>query len=189
MPKEVSLAVVTAVLGLLTAGVLALINSWITTRAGIDVDLRSQRLKVYPTLWKATCAVSRWPRMKITRGQLEKLHEIYRSWYYDEGGLFLSESARARYGDVQQLIATLLEHQSPREYVLVEDLYTELMLTTSALRTALTEDLDTRRRRSVLETWRRSHWHNEAAKEAKARIKLARENKSAFAVAEEEPGS
>ena len=39
MSSDVSLAVITAVLGLLTAGVLALINNWINVRAGVDEDL------------------------------------------------------------------------------------------------------------------------------------------------------
>ena len=60
MSKDVSLAVVTAVLGLLTAGVLALINNWINIRAGVDENLRSRRLDQYPALWLATAVVSRW---------------------------------------------------------------------------------------------------------------------------------
>jgi len=172
---EIALAVVTGVLGLLTAGALALVNNWITVRAGIDDALRAQRLEVYPTLWQTSSAVSRWPRSEVTRGALEGLHQTLRGWYYAQGGLFLSESARARYGDVQELIAALLEHQGtgPAD-VLSPGAYTDLMDTTSALRTALTEDLDTRRRKSVRETRRRSRWHASAAEQARARITRVR---------------
>jgi hypothetical protein len=45
---DVSLAVVTAVLGLLTAGVLAVINNGINLRAGVDEDLRTRRLTSRP---------------------------------------------------------------------------------------------------------------------------------------------
>lgn len=111
MSAQVWLAIVGGVLSLITAGFLALLNAWISTRAGVDEVLRSQRLELYPKLWSATAAVSRWPRVQVTRGSLEDLHAALRSWYYAMGGLFLSGSARARYGDVQKLIETLLEHK------------------------------------------------------------------------------
>ena len=181
MSPESSRALVTAVLAVLTAAILALVNSWISARAGVDEELRAQRLKVYPTLWQDTKAVSRWPRSVLTRTALEQLHQTLRTWYYTEGGLFLSESARARYGDVQELIAALLgQGGGLPEHVLGENGYADLMVTTSALRTALAEDLDTRRRKSILNTWRRSRWHGSAAKKAQARIRRARAGESGF---------
>ena len=111
MSAQVWLAIITGLLGLLAAGFLALLNAGISARAGVDETLRSQRLELYPKLWSATAAVSRWPRVDVTRGSLDELHRALRSWYYySNGGLFLSESARARYGDVQDLIDTLLTH-------------------------------------------------------------------------------
>ncbi|MFI5708183.1 hypothetical protein [Kribbella sp. NPDC051620] len=181
MSSELMRAVVTGVLALLTAGVIALVNSWISTRAGIDENLRDQRLAAYPELWKATGAVPRWPRTEPTRGQLAELHESYRTWYYATGGLFMSESARARYGDVQELLAAVLQHKSPDASApLSEVAYTDLMLTTSALRTAITQDLDTRRRRSVLQLWRRARWHRKAAAKARLRIKRTAASSSPF---------
>jgi len=172
--KDVSLAVVTAVLGLLTAGVLALINNWINIRAGVDENLRSRRLDQYPALWSATAVVSRWPRAVVSRGALEDLHRRLRSWYYEQGGLFLSEQARARYGDVQELIAALLAaDDGDAGDVLAPSGYTDLMDTASALRTALTQDLDTRRRKSVWDNRRRSRWHAGAAQAAKVRLARA----------------
>src|SRR5215469_664388 len=161
MSGQASLAVITSILGLLTAGILALVNSWISARAGLDENLRSQRLEVYPTLWGATEVVSYLPRDEITRGGLEELHRALRSWYYTKGRLFISELARARYGDVQKLTAAMLSHNGDSADVLVPDGYTDLTETASALRTALTEDLDTRRRKSLWESWRRSRQHRE----------------------------
>jgi hypothetical protein len=180
MSAQVWLAIITGLLGLLTVGFLALLNAWISARAGVDEDLRSQRLELYPKLWSATAAVSRWPRVDVTRGSLEELHRDLRTWYYARGGLFLSESARARYGDVQELIATLLTHTGGPADVLVPDGYTALMNTASALRTALTEDLDTRRRKSFRENRRQARWHRKAAQEAQARISRARESAPMF---------
>jgi hypothetical protein len=169
---------VTAVLGLLTAGLLALINSWITARAGVDEGLRTKRLTVYPTLWNATGAVARWPRNALTVGSLEELHRSLRSWYYEEGGLFMSEAARARYGEVQEMIAALLQGSAASTDRLHDAAYADLMHVTSALRTAMTEDLDTRRRKSAWETLRRSRWHRRAAQAAKQRIERASEAES-----------
>src|SRR5882757_5711146 len=98
MSTHILLVIVTSVLGLITAAILALINSWVSTRAGVDENLRTQRLQCYPALWNATAAVPRWPRAEVTRGSLEKFHATLRSWYYTDGGLFLSEAARTRYG-------------------------------------------------------------------------------------------
>ena len=168
--------VLQAILAVLTAGVLALFNAWIGARAGTDEKLRSERLAVYPKLWKATAAVSRWPRVTVTRGSLEELNGELRSWYYySKGGIFLSESARARYGDFQELISTILTHQDDVAAVLVEDRYKDLMETASALRTALTEDLDTRRRKSFWQNRRRNFRHIINKRKAKTRISRAEE--------------
>ena len=180
MSTQVWLAIITGLLGLLTAGFLALLNAWISARAGVDENLRSQRLELYPELWSATAAVSRWPRVDVTRGSLDELHRALRSWYYAKGGLFLSESARARYGDVQELIATLLTHTGDPADALVPDGYAALMSTASALRTALTEDLDTRRRKSFLENRRRARSHRKAKQQAQERISRARESTPMF---------
>jgi hypothetical protein len=176
MSNDTSRALVAAVLGLVSAGVLALLNNWINARAGIDENLRTQRLENYPDLWASTAAVSRWPRSTVHRWNLDDLHRTLRSWYYGKGGLFLSEQSRARYGDLQELIAALVtaNDRGAAIDVLAPDAYTDLMETASALRTALTEDLDTRRRRSALEKFRRARWHTDAAQAAKTRISRAK---------------
>jgi hypothetical protein len=110
-------------------------------------------------------------------GDLEELHRKLRRWYYDTGGLYLSELARKRYGDVQELIEALLKHKrGRRDTPLDPGEYQDLMETASAMRTALTQDLDTRRRKSIRETWRRKRWHVKAEREAKIRIEHAKGN-------------
>ena len=173
MPSQVTPVIVTSLLGLLTAGILALINNWITARAGIDENLRNQRLQLYPALWAFTSLVSRWPRCDPTRASLCDLHRRMRIWYYAEGGMFLSGRGRARYGEFQELIAALLAHSDHSHDRPTDESYIDLRETASALRTALTEDLDTRRRKSILESWRRSIWHRRAGRRAKKRIERA----------------
>jgi hypothetical protein len=167
---EVLVAIVTGVVGLISAAALALVNSAITARAGIDEDLRAKRFAAYPKLWSATGAASRWPRSTVTKQSLEELHEKLRSWYYGDGGVFLSATARERYGDVQRLIGPILARPGDPSDELAEGRYTDLMDSASALRTALTEDLDTRRRRSFWEKRRRRRWHKRAGRAADERI-------------------
>lgn len=181
MSSDLTLALATGLLALITTGVVALINSWITARAGIDENLRDRRLAVYPKLWDDTGAIPRWPRTQPNRHDLTELHKTYRTWYFATGGIFLSESARARYGEVQELLAALLDQSPCRETDrLTDTAYTDLMETTSALRTALAQDLDTRRRSSLRELRRRSRRHKEAAEKAKVRIARAKVPGAAF---------
>lgn len=66
MSPEVLRIVITGVVGLVTAFILALVNSWISARAGTDETLRAERLNVYPALWRITAAISKWPRVDLT---------------------------------------------------------------------------------------------------------------------------
>src|SRR6266702_3264739 len=125
MSAQVLLAVVTGVLALLSAGILALLNGYLSGRAGIDENLRSQREELYPALWSATVVLSFWPRGEVTRDSLDELHRTLRSWYFAKGGLYMSEDTRARYGNVQELIAALLKHDGGRADVLVEERHTD----------------------------------------------------------------
>lgn len=160
-------------LALVSAVALALVNSWITARAGIDEELRAQRLTAYPPLWEATSLLSRWPRNDVSREALEDLHREMRGWYYDTGGLFLSERSRARYGEVQELAGALLGVDAAAAATLLPTAYADLMDTASSLRTALTQDLDTRRRTTLVERARRLWWHRRAAREFQGRLRRA----------------
>jgi hypothetical protein len=180
---DASVAVVSGVVGLLSAFALALVNSGISARAGVDEELRSKRLTVYPALWEATKAASRWPRSTVSRSDLDELHRNLRKWYYTGGGMYLSETARARYGDLQELIGTALTHPGDPCSQLNRARYEDLMEASSAMRTAITEDLDTRRRKSWIETRRRNRWHSRAHRAAEARIRMTADDGHAFCMA------
>jgi hypothetical protein len=159
MSPEVTVALVTGVLALVSGGALAVVNNAITTRAGIDEKLRDRRQGVYLRLWALTGTVSRWPKQQVTTSTLEDLHSRLRAWYYTEGGLFLSENARDRYGDLQDLIAAVLTHPGDPAALLTKERYADFQDAASILRTALTEDLETRRRQTRSEERRRAARH------------------------------
>lgn len=180
MSTQLVLAVVGSALTVLGAAALALLNSAIGRRSGIDDVLRTRRLEVYPRLWALSGTFSRWPRQTVTRETVAEVHERLRGWYYTEGGLFLTERARDRYGDLQELVAAVLSRPAAPSDVLAPGRYTDLMATASALRTAMTDDLDTRRRRTRRQEREREQRHREQEAAAKERLAAAVADRAAF---------
>jgi hypothetical protein len=146
----------------------AFLGAALTSRAKIDEGLRDSRLRVYPKLWEHTATASQWPRNSLNVAQLSEFHKALRHWYYTSGGLFLSERSRRLYGDLQELNEWMLkdrEHQGATP--ITEDEYDELRKVCSALRTAMTIDLQTRKTRPILSIRQRSenkHWYEKAVK-------------------------
>lgn len=174
MESSVAIAVISAAAGLATATLGALAKGAVNRRAELNEDLRAMRLKTYPVVWKLTSVVSTWPEQELTYGQLRTLHERLRAWYFgcDEfaqdlgqqpGGLSLSKTARERYGNVQQIIAIYLCESDDEAEPVPPEVYSAIRASCSSFRTALTDDLDTRRMRSV---WYAHQMRREHAREA-----------------------
>jgi hypothetical protein len=145
--------------------------------------MRQLRLHSYPLLWQLTSSFSRWPRMTNTYADLEEFHRWFRSWYYEVGGLHLSENSRARYGEAQELMAAHLgapEGQAMPVQPLrpiPDDVYGGLLEACSALRTGLTEDLESRRQRSVLYNISLAAQHRKQKQNAAKRLAEAKSNR------------
>ena len=150
-------AVITAVAAVAVAILGALLGSSLNARAKRDDGLRQERLRTYPGMWAATSEFSRWPRnVQLTWLGVQQTHQFCRKWYYETGGLFLSERTRGLYGDVQELIAALLlAHQSDRPCRVSRSEYSDLMNASSRLRTGMTQDLETREPRALFDVRRR----------------------------------
>ena len=154
----------------LVSGLLsAFVNTWLATRATVSEELRVQRLKVYPPVWERTGTFSRWPRTSPTRDDLARFHGDLRDWYFAVGGLFMSENSRSRYGDMQELVAAELERLPPTARLL-DEAYEPLMEACSAFRTALTEDLESRRQGSVVWLARKRLQHRRQSRAAARRL-------------------
>jgi len=164
---------VTAAIGLAAGAATAYIQSALAARAKAGEELRDERLDVYPPVWLKTSEISRYPPAEITWSDLEHLHLALRAWYYTSGGLFMSELTRARYGDRQDVIgAYLRKHHAHGPDARVGDRdYDAIAATCSAFRTAMTEDLATRKQRSFLLTVKSRRWHIRQHRKAEARIK------------------
>ena len=160
-------AFIAAVVGFVVAAVLALINSWLSGREKVAEGVRTQRIAAYPTAWRRTGVVSRWPRTDASREHIVRLHEDLRRWYYAEGGMYLSTRARKRYEHLQLVLGAFLSQPEPN----VADHYLSLMEAASYFRTGLTKDLETRERWGSIATilaWREE---SRASRKADARLR------------------
>jgi hypothetical protein len=170
-----TITLLTAGVALVSGLISASINSWLTSRAKVNEELRVERLKAYPQIWERTITFSRWPRDERTYDDLRRFHLDLRDWYYKRGGLYMSENSRGRYGDVQELAAVELEQPPPPPTALSKERYERLMEACSAFRTGLTEDLESRRQRSLIWSIRKSREHKQDERAAKARVRAARD--------------
>src|SRR5881296_656800 len=79
-------------------------------RSTIDTDLRGRRFPVYAELWKRTGTLPQWPRNgKLTYSDLAELTSHLRDWYFFDGGIYLSMTARSAYGEVQKTVISILD--------------------------------------------------------------------------------
>lgn len=109
MDASITSPVVAAIAGIVVASSVALVKAAIASRGQENEELRTLRLKVYPAVWRLTSMVPRWPQADPTYRDLWRLHLEPRTWYYDSGGLYLSENARTRYGEMQELLDAYLD--------------------------------------------------------------------------------
>lgn len=162
-------------IGVAFGGATAYIQGALAARAKTGEELRERRLEAYPPIWRKTSTLSRYPAAEVTCADLKALHLAFRSWYFTTGGLFLSERSRDRYGELQELLGAYLylhREDDPTRRVDTDD-YEGIAETCSVFRTAMTEDLATRRQRSLVWALGRWRWHRAKRREARERIKAA----------------
>jgi hypothetical protein len=87
-----------------------------------------------------------WP---VTNRTVQELAVSLRQWYFETGGMFLTDRSRDAYFAVQKALAQYLSIHPYREEAREEDLdpsaFESIRTLGSALRTALVLDLGTRR--------------------------------------------
>lgn len=184
MDSQTRIALISAAAGLAVATIGAIVKGALAQRAGVDEALRDLRTKLYPAAWRGTGAISLWPRSDLTWGGLRALHQDLRGWYFgyarpggsaddSPGGLYLSSNSQVRYREMQELIGLSLQTAKDDYDLVPEDVYDDLRKECSAFRTALTEDLETRRKRSVWWAIRMRWVHQSQQRDAAARARSA----------------
>jgi hypothetical protein len=129
--------VIAALVTLRTKGLDRLIEErklWVTA---YDTKLLEQRLLEYKKLWKLTEASSRRYVAQLDIPTAAALAKDLTSWYYADGGMILSEDARDKFFDARR---TLEPRGQPGG-----GWHNDIVKAFSALRTALCEDMNSRR--------------------------------------------
>lgn len=102
-----------AVLGVVTGAIGTYLGLYWKIRkeliAEYDRDLRTERVKHYKELWAATELLAKYsPPEALTKQSFEQLAATLRLWYFEGGGIFLSDRARDAYFAFQDSIVKAL---------------------------------------------------------------------------------
>jgi hypothetical protein len=143
----VTTELVTAVAGLISGAILTYFKFRKDLEAEYDRDLRTRRLKVYADLWKHLKLVARYDRPKpLVHSTLSELTVAMRDWYFDCGGLYLSEEARTAYFTLKATIQKVLSNPKyERDQALDSPDITAVLTEASLLRARLSKDVGTRK--------------------------------------------
>jgi hypothetical protein len=85
----------------------------------------------------------------VTPERLRTLAEDLRTWYFEVGGLFLTDNSRNAYFALQDAIVTELAKKHPENRELVGAVFEEIRQKGSNLRTNLSTDLRSRRQPDI----------------------------------------
>lgn len=109
-----------------------------------DKTLRDARLRVYQTLWQSLEPMAKYAREeRVTFQTLRDLSGELRSWYFGEGGLYLSESTRDAYFALQDALDPYVTREN-QSGSLDDVAFERLRKLGSQVRTAMAADVGTR---------------------------------------------
>jgi hypothetical protein len=116
--------------------------------AKFDASLRDLRLDAYQALWTLLKALPVFARQGYpSQPELEELATSLKDWYFEQGGLYLSEKARESYFRLQRALHDLLASnrwQEARIARLDPNSYEHLRRIGSRLRRSMVLDVGTR---------------------------------------------
>ena len=133
-----------AVAGILLGGAFTLLATRIQAAHGAAQAQRDRLLNLrtdsYRRLWSLTKELQRTPALdRLTKEALEDLVEKLDAWYFDDGGIYLSERCRTAYFDLLRAVTGAASSTPLRT-----DRYSELYRHASLLRANLAREIDTR---------------------------------------------
>lgn len=117
--------------------------------ATVNDSLRSERLPAYKALWSYLEPLAKYARPRpFTIAEAAKLSEAMRHWYFQEGGIYLSERCRQTYFALQEALQAVLkvkEFKDNPDQEIVGRRFEFIRKKSSSLRATMAEDLGTRR--------------------------------------------
>jgi hypothetical protein len=138
------------------AGLVSAVLTHFSTRAKLRLDLAAEydkklqenRLEAYKELWAMLEPLAKYGRGKVTYNILQKVSDSSRKWYFQTGGIYLTERSRKPYFDWKQAMQNLMDNPQlagEPELELKGELLAPVIQTGSTLRTALSDDIGTKR--------------------------------------------
>lgn len=139
------------------AGMVSAIITHLSTRAKIRLDLAAEydkklqesRLETYKELWAMLEPLARYGRDEsVTYAVIRSISDKTRSWYFQRGGIFLTERSRKPYFKWKEVMQPVLDARDTANQpdLAIDRKQLELILAAgSALRTALSDDIGTKR--------------------------------------------
>ncbi len=142
----VVVAVLTAIFGLLTNRQ----KFREDLQAKYDANIHQQRTAVYLPLWKQLELLARFaPPEPVTTRRLNDLSTTLREWFFNTGGLFLSDDSRHAYLELQMSIVRFVSKHGISDQELDERLLETIQEKTTVLRAHLSKDIGSRKLVSI----------------------------------------
>lgn len=116
--------------------------------AAYDKELQESRLELYKELWAMLEPLSRFARAgPVTYETIAKVAGASRAWYFQRGGIYLTERSRGPYFAWKEAMQVVLDNEllsrSPQTELEAMDI-NEIIAKASALRTSLSDDIHTK---------------------------------------------
>lgn len=149
MDAKVLAAIVGAIAGIAGTYLGAILKFRKDLALKYDIDLRKKRIREYRELWKLLQPLAKYARPgPLTCQAAQQLSYDLRQWYYERGGMFLSDRSRDAYFALQDSLKKEVvdSHSGQPDAPLAEEAFERIREKGSALRTALTVDVGTRKK-------------------------------------------
>jgi hypothetical protein len=136
---------VSAAIGVVAGAVATAYKSRKDLEAQYDIKLREERIEAYKVLWKVLEPLAYYsPEKPLTYKLAHDVSGDLRKWYYETGGLLISERTREPYFDLQRALAEIRRADAKPEDALEEPAIDAVKQLGSRLRTSTTDDVATR---------------------------------------------
>lgn len=131
------------------AGVM--LKNWFDYKLMVYEELWKKRFDAYKVVFQISSALPLYPESVILSAEeLKEVSEKLRDWYFDGGGMLLSNVSRDAYFDVQESIKNILKDGKQNEFISSVD-YDAVRNKFSTLRTEFSNDLMSRKRVKMLD--------------------------------------